>query len=394
LSEMLNNTIERLDQKPQQIKIHVPGYLATYNKEIDGSSFYYYILSSSYLDNNYAALPYIIQQVEKNRFDAMTSFYEAYILDFLTTSGTFYSVICADHSTLITTDTDESVLIPTMMGWEIENQSENREECLSWNVPRSPFVLDVMPETNVPTLLLSGYFDPVTPPEYGEITFESFPQGQHIIDPFGSHGVAFTDLCTYYLVDSFLTYPSYPLQIECLSDLERLSPPVEKSALSIPFIRRSEDIAKSYIFISVLILLLMILRIFWLGVRKIYKRYKGALKKRTPAEWKLHRRFELADWVFTLSCLGFGLGLSEFRDQLSELPGYWNASALPAEASWVMIIPVLMVIILPAVVIPSFRLWKYNRSILRRTYYLFQALVCSLFSAHIIYTNMLFIWVR
>ena len=95
-----------------------------------------------------------------------------------------------------------------------------------------------------------------------------------------------------------------------------------------------------------------------------------------------------------LSCYGLGLGLDHFRSQLYELPGYWNASALPAEARWVLMIPMLIVLILPVVVIPSFRLWKYNKSVFRRVYYLFQALVCTLLSAFIVYSDMLFIWMR
>ena len=394
LSEMLNNTIERLDQKPQQIKIHVPGYLATYNEEVDGSSIYYYILSSSYLDNNYAALPYIIRQVEKNRFDAMTSFYEGYILDFLTTSGAFHSVICADHSTLTTTDTDEPVLIPTMMGWEIENQSANREECLSWNVPRSPLVLDVMPESNVPTLLLSGYFDPVTPPEYGEIAYESFLQGQHIIDPVGSHGVAFKDDCTNSIVEEFLEKPAFSVNSDCLADSTRRISPVPKSAISIPFLRRSKDIAASYILIPGVVLLLMILRSILRGIRRVWKKIRGTWIIRSPIEWKLYRRFELASWTFILSSLGLGIGLDHFRSQFSRFPGYWNASALPGEARWVLLIPILLTLIMPIVVIPSFKLWKFDKAVFRRVYYLFQALTSLGMVVFIIYSDMLFFWMR
>jgi len=60
----LNKTIELLNQNPKKIRIHIPNSLYSFADEINGESFYYYILSSSYLDNNYAALPYIIQRRE------------------------------------------------------------------------------------------------------------------------------------------------------------------------------------------------------------------------------------------------------------------------------------------------------------------------------------------
>ena len=102
----------------------------------------------------------------------------------------------------------------------------------------------------------------------------------------------------------------------------------------------------------------------------------------------------MASWIFMLSSFGLGIGLDHFRSQLSQLPGYWNASALPGEARWVLIIPVLLVLVLPIVVIPGFKLWKYNKSVFRRVYYLFQALMCMGMGAFVIYSDMLFIWLR
>jgi hypothetical protein len=394
LSEILNNTIEDLDQNPKKIRIHIPDSLISFPDEVDGRSFYYYLLSSSYLDNTYAAIPFIINQAEKNNFDSVIAFYENYMTEFLSTSGGYYSVICAEHPPMENITTTEEILSPSMMGWEIENQSNNREECRNWNVMQSPHTLDVMSESEIPTLLLSGHFDPVTPPEYGEIALRSFPFGQHIVDPVGSHGIAFNDDCTQGIVDDFLFAPFDPLDSTCLGDQDRRSPHVQKTALSIPFFSRANNIADTMIAIPFFFFPIMFLRTIQRGIRKFWKKRRGTLKKRTPGEWKLHRKFELANRVFYLSCIGFGFGLSHFRDQLSELPGYWNASALPGDGRWVLLIPFLIVLILPAVVIPSFRLWKFNRSIIRRTYYLFQATVCVLLAAYLIYSDTIFAWLR
>jgi len=226
-------------------------------------------------------------------------------------------------------------------------------------------------------------------------SLQSFSQGQHLIDPVGSHGVAFNDSCTRGIVEEFLEKPAISVNADCLADPDRRSSPVPKSAISIPFLSRYKDIADSYIFIPVMVLLLMILRSILRGIRRVWKKIRGTWIIRSPIEWKLYRRFELASWTFILSSLGLGIGLDHFgRSQFSQFPGYWNASALPAEARWVLLIPILLVLVLPIVVIPGFKLWKYNKSVFRRTYYLFQALVCISMVVFIIYSDMLFIWVR
>ena len=251
-----------------------------------------------------------------------------------------------------------------------------------------------MPISEVPTLLLSGFFDPVTPPEYGEIALTSFPQGQHVIDPVGSHGIAFNDDCSRGIVEEFLDHPVNLVDSNCLADPDRRRSQVPASALSIPFLRRSENIADSYVFFPVLVIPVMIIRYILKGIRKLWKKYRGVLNRRSSIEWELHRRFELASWIFILSSLGLGLGLDHFRSQLFELPAYWNASALPEEARWVFIIPMLLILILPVVVIPSFKLWKFNKNVFRRTYYLFQALLSTGLAGFLIYSDMVFIWLR
>ena len=263
----------------------MPNSLYSFTDELDGESFYNILLSSSYLDDNYAAVPFIIQQAGKNRFDSSINFVESYITHFLGTSGGFYSVICADHSPLTEHSGDDQILSPTILGWEIQNQSENQEECINWNVPRSPHVLDTMPISEVPTLLLSGFFDPVTPPEYGEIALTSFPRGQHVIDPVGSHGVAFNDDCSRGIVEEFLDHPANPVDSDCLADPDRRRSQVPASALSIPFLRRSRDIASSYIVISIFVLIMMFMRSILRGIRRLWKKIKGTWIKRTPNEW-------------------------------------------------------------------------------------------------------------
>ena len=48
-------------------------------------------------------------------------------------------------------------------------------------------------DINVPVLLLSGHFDPVTPPEFGARVASALPLHRHIVDSWGGHGV--TERC-------------------------------------------------------------------------------------------------------------------------------------------------------------------------------------------------------
>ena len=41
--------------------------------------------------------------------------------------------------------------------------------------------------SNIPVLILSGYLDPVTPPEWGEEVASHLPNSKHVIIPHGAH---------------------------------------------------------------------------------------------------------------------------------------------------------------------------------------------------------------
>jgi len=124
-------------------------------------------------------------------------------------NGLYFSVLCAEHEPLVDADKNIPYILPSMAEWENTSQEDNREECAIWNVKHSLLSLEEMPISDIPALLLSGHFDPVTPPEYGEQALESFPNGKHVIDPIGAHGIAFSDECTISIVESFLLDPSH-----------------------------------------------------------------------------------------------------------------------------------------------------------------------------------------
>jgi pimeloyl-ACP methyl ester carboxylesterase len=71
----------------------------------------------------------------------------------------------------------------------------------------------------VPTLLLAGEFDPVTPPEWAERAAETLPAGHLFVFPAIGHGVLDSHLCAADLVRAFLAQPDNPVPPSCLSRL-------------------------------------------------------------------------------------------------------------------------------------------------------------------------------
>ena len=97
-------------------------------------------------------------------------------------------------------------------------------QCSVW--PKGPVSVDFTePLTlDVPVLLLSGEFDPVTPPRYGDEVAKSLPNGRHLVLRGQGHNVIGAG-CMPKLFAQFLqTTDADALDASCLDDLAYVPP--------------------------------------------------------------------------------------------------------------------------------------------------------------------------
>lgn len=70
----------------------------------------------------------------------------------------------------------------------------------------------------VPVLILSGEYDPVCPPLYGELTAKTLSKSTFIIVPSASHAAIHVDDCIRNIAATFLSDPEKKLTINCVSN--------------------------------------------------------------------------------------------------------------------------------------------------------------------------------
>ena len=73
--------------------------------------------------------------------------------------------------------------------------------------------------SDVPSLLLAGEFDPVTPPQWAEDAALYLPHAQVFVFPAVGHGVLDSHVCAADLAAAFLADPANPVPPDCLSRL-------------------------------------------------------------------------------------------------------------------------------------------------------------------------------
>jgi pimeloyl-ACP methyl ester carboxylesterase len=93
--------------------------------------------------------------------------------------------------------------------------------CPIWDVPKAPAAQRAVTQSNIPTLLLSGTFDAITPPRPARIAARTLPNSTIVNIPGVGHDPVDKSDCAAEVVASFLSAPSAP-DTSCVA---RLSPP-------------------------------------------------------------------------------------------------------------------------------------------------------------------------
>jgi pimeloyl-ACP methyl ester carboxylesterase len=95
------------------------------------------------------------------------------------------------------------------------------EDCRIWDVRKAPAAQRAVTRSTIPTLLVSGTFDAVTPPSWGRRAARTLPNSTVAVIPGVGHDPVAKSRCAQRALASFLSSPSAP-NTGCVA---RLSPP-------------------------------------------------------------------------------------------------------------------------------------------------------------------------
>lgn len=184
-----------------------------------------------YNDDQYVQIPYLIHQTYLNNYDPLL---EAMNItdtetNFFFADGLWLSNICAEDLPVAKKNYDESEKESFLSDYVYATR---KYACDHWPVqPADSLDLSVV-VSDIPTLLISGHFDPTLPPETGIEIVKHLSNSKHIIIPFMAHMLG--DLSNIECYDRYvLAYfdgIENQLDIDCFSKMKPRQfklPPIE-----------------------------------------------------------------------------------------------------------------------------------------------------------------------
>ncbi|MFN8473183.1 MAG: alpha/beta fold hydrolase [Anaerolineae bacterium] len=216
LRQVFYDTLDKLNESPARVAVTDPTTGRTYDAVVDGDTFSSILFQLMYPSELLGALPKMIHDASEGRFTLPAQVWPLLLFDRTMATGMYFSVVCAEDGNFRVEDAQLDKLPPEIAAPQESQLRSILDVCQGWKAPPLPPAALAPVVSEVPTLLLSGRFDPITPPSYAAAAASSLRQPYRYTFPWGGHGAFSSNTCATRLVQSFLSDPTAPPDASCV----------------------------------------------------------------------------------------------------------------------------------------------------------------------------------
>jgi pimeloyl-ACP methyl ester carboxylesterase len=216
LKHRLEQAKAQLDNAPTAKQMH-PKTGEAISVQVDQIALLSVLRSMFYHPTTRALIPYTIEatsQADNRPLLAQMSMAQQQKL----ADGLFLEISCNEDFPLFL-DSYDPLKQATLSFDNGRLTSKYKLMCEQWPNNQSRYALDRTPIiSDIPTLLISGEYDPVTPPSYGERVAKGLSNGRHIVVKNAAHTALFHS-CLAQSIDQFIDSADVnQVEVDCIAD--------------------------------------------------------------------------------------------------------------------------------------------------------------------------------
>lgn len=207
----------RLNAEPAALTVLNPATQAPLAALVSGDELYGVIFRMLYSTDLLPLLPEGIAAAADGDYGALTKYLLLNLFsEMMISRGMYFSVQCSEDAIFDAPDALEaSVAAFPQFESFLRRSGDFGALCRSvWGVSAADPAENEPVSSDVPALLISGGFDPVTPPAWGALAAATLPNSTHVVIPNASHD-AFLTACATELALAFLNDPAAELDTAC-----------------------------------------------------------------------------------------------------------------------------------------------------------------------------------
>lgn len=354
--------VDELNQSPKTLTIRDPETGERVETLLNGDALVELLFQAFYLPDAYATFPKLVANLEEGDYTFIRGIWPLIALDRTLSEGMYFSVICAEDADFYPDEVMVEGIRPYFADGAVSEMQSYLDVCEIWQVNQLPAEVDNAVQSDIPTLLLSGHYDPITPPNFASVAAEGLDNGYTFVDPTGSHGVALADSCLDGIVQQFLESPEREPDGSCLEEIEPTDF-VAADAISFPFLGEINQFSPSMwtqlgfasLFLIGILSSYLVLPVAWLI---------GVLRKKDHLARTYDPKARRLKWIGGILALLFGMlalifvsGVAFFTIQ-SLLNGMANIFAISRSAVPFFVIPLILILISLGLSIIAVSSWR------------------------------------
>ena len=221
ISEEMRSVLATLKKGPVEAKVNVDNKPATarLSRDLAAEAVRYMLYNSG----TAGRVPLALHEASQGNFEPLAEaaiFYRKVIVKTGAT-GMYLSVTCAEDLPFAKRGKEADAENTFLGSYRIRQQLE---ACAEWPRGKVPNDYSKLVRSDVPTLIFTGQWDPVTPPEYGDRVSRLLPNSLHVVVPSGGHGFGGLEGlgCISRLTDQFIeTGSTKALDTACVKAVKR-----------------------------------------------------------------------------------------------------------------------------------------------------------------------------
>lgn len=215
-TDFLNSVFSALYSKRRIQALPAAIYAYYDGNDYDGNDYLYYGAPSN---DNYGYDDYYDSYDPDIRDDYFDAYYDLNHAD-----AFFMALECQeefyftsyDTAVAIATDRNTNAIIADSQLYDVERM---RDECPFWFSKPAPAVSNERIYSDVPTMVVAGEFDPITPPEWAKVARETLTTSYYFSFPGEGHGVIDGHPCVTAIFAAFYTDPFTEPDASCRSEM-------------------------------------------------------------------------------------------------------------------------------------------------------------------------------
>jgi pimeloyl-ACP methyl ester carboxylesterase len=220
LEQTFYRVVQRLNAAP--VTIHTRDQTSkTYTVLLTGDGMIDLLFSALYVTPLIPTLPAMIALADRGDFRIPALIYgPLQLIDASLNQGVYYSVECSEDAPFTTVQqimTTARVLNPAIRADILSGQLTELQVCQGWHVKAVAAAQTHPVKSAIPTLILSGQYDPITPPAASLRAAQTLRHSYRFVFPGTGHGVYQTGPCPNRIVGAFEDNPVHRPDATCIA---------------------------------------------------------------------------------------------------------------------------------------------------------------------------------